>query len=199
MSRTGERYQVWQSRDLKVWEKYGNVLEGTGSEIVLTHVTDDPNNLNFRAETVSGQPVEVVKELVDFKNYASWKLVRTLLGPDPFLGDAHGGGQFHRSIYMFPADAKLVNGQFPTGTMFLKELRKNDNGKPGDITEALTVMVKRGGNFDPQGSGWEYFMADNELKQTFLRGDSTSAAMCFSCHSKAKDLDYVFSASVSAQ
>ncbi len=50
----------------------------------------------------------------------------------------------------------------------------------------------RGGRFSPEGNGWEYFMTDNALTQTLLRGGSET--MCFGCHSAAKDLDFVFSA-----
>lgn len=190
----GERYQVYRSNDGNTWTPAGNVIEGTGSEAVLTFLTDASDTGLFKAETLSGEPVEVVKNLDDFKNYTTWRLVRTLLGPDPFLGGAHGGGTFFRSIYMSPADAKLVNGRFPAGTVFLKELRTNNNGNPGEITDALTVMVKRGGRFSPDGNGWEYFMTDTALTQSMMRGGSDT--MCFGCHSAAKDLDFVFSAEV---
>lgn len=78
--------------------------------------------------------------------------------------------------------------------MYLKQLRTNNNGNPGDITEALAVMVKRGGAFSPEGNGREYFVTDNALTQTLLRGGSET--MWFGCHSAAKDLDFVFSADV---
>lgn len=128
-----------------------------------------------------------------FFSPASARLVRTLLGPDPFLGDAHGAGTFFRSIDVSPADAALVNGQFPAGTVFLKELRTNNNGTPGEITDALMVMVKRGDTFSPDGNGWESFMTDTALTQSMMRGGSET--MCFGCHSAVKDLDFVFSAS----
>ncbi len=193
-SRTGERYQLYRSRDASTWDKYGEVIAGTGQEIVLTHVTEDDARSLFRAETLSGESVEVVKNLEDFKQYQTWKLVRTLLGPDPALADAHGAGAVFRSIYVSPPEAKLVNGQLPAGTIFLKQLRENNNGEPGAITGALTVMVKRGGAFSPEGNGWEYFMADTSLSQTLLRGGSET--MCFGCHSAAKQTDFVFSAPV---
>lgn len=193
-TKQGERYQVFRSGDGMSWTPAGNVVTGTGSEVSLTFLTDVSATALFKAETLAGEPVEVVKNIEDFKQYTTWRLVRTLLGPDPFLGDAHGAGTFFRSIYVSPADAKRVNGQFPAGTMFLKQLRTNNNGNPGDITDALTVMVKRGAQFSPEGNGWEYFMTDTALTQTMMRGGSET--MCFGCHSAAKDLDFVFSADV---
>lgn len=193
-SRAGERYQIYRSADASTWTNYGEVIVGTGAEIALTYVTEEDARSFFRAETLSGEPIEVVKNIEDFKQYRDWKLVRTLLGPDPFLGEAHGGGAVFRSIYMSPADARLVNGEFPPGTLFLKELRSNDAGTPGAVTDALTVMVKRGGGFNPEGSGWEYFMTDTALTQTLMRGGHET--MCFGCHSAARDKDFVFSASV---
>lgn len=191
-TKAGERYQLFRSSDGAVWAPAGEVIVGTGDKAVLTFLTDAGASLLFKAETLTGEPVEVIRTLQDFKSYTSWRLVRTLLGPDPFLGGAHGGGTFFRAIYMSPADAKRVNGQFPAGTMFVKELRKDNNGTPGDITDALTIMVKRGGAFSPDGNGWEYFMTDTALSQTLLRGGSDT--MCFGCHNAAKDLDFVFSA-----
>lgn len=193
-TKLGERYQVFRSGDGTSWTSAGNVVTGTGSEVSLTFLTDASATALFKAETLAGEPVEVVRNIEDFKQYTTWRLVRTLLGPDPFLGDAHGAGTFFRSIYVSPADAKRVNGQFPAGTMFLKQLRTNNNGNPGDITDALTVMVKRGGQFSPDGNGWEYFMTDTALTQAMMRGGSDT--MCFGCHSAAKDLDFVFSAEV---
>ncbi len=192
MTKLGERYQVFRTTDGAIWTAVGNVVAGTSGEAVLTFLAEAQAKELFKVETLSGEPVEVVKSLEDFKQYQTWRLVRTLLGPDPFLGEAHGGGTFFRSIYVSPADAKRVNGQFPAGTVFLKELRTNQSGAPGELTGAFTVMVKRGGQFSPEGNGWEYFMTDTSFSQVLLRGGSET--MCFGCHSAAKDLDFVFSA-----
>lgn len=191
-TKVGERYQVFRSSDGATWTPAGSVVNGTGGESTLTFLTDASATGLFKAESLSGEPVEVVKKIEDFKEYTTWRFVRTLLGPDPFLGGSHGNGTVFRSIYVSPADAKLVNGQFPVGTMFLKQLRTNIDGTPGEITDALTVMVKRGGKFNADGNGWEYFMTDTALTQAMMRGGDDT--MCFGCHSAAKDRDFVFSA-----
>lgn len=191
-SQAGESYQLYRSQDGSTWEKYGEVIAGTGQEIVLTHLTDADDASLFKAETLGGEPVEVVKQIEDFKGYQTWKHVRTLIGADPALGGAHGEPIRHRAIYVSPADAKLVNGELPVGTVLVKELREDVNGQPGAVVDALTIMVKRGGSFNPDGGRWEYFMTDTALTQTMLRGGLET--MCAGCHSAARESDYVFSA-----
>lgn len=193
-SKAGESYQLFRSRDGSTWEKYGEVIAGTGQDMVLTHLTEADDLSLFKAETLGGEPVEVVKQIEDFKGYQTWKRVRTLVGPDPALGGAHGEPIRHRSIYVSPADARLVNGELPVGTVLVKELREDVNGLPGAVTDALTVMVKRGGSFNPEGGRWEYFMTDTALTQTMMRGGAET--MCAGCHSAAKDSDFAFSATV---
>lgn len=192
VSMAGEQYQLYRSNDGIAWEKDGDVILGTGDEITLVRLTDEDTRGLFRVETVAGDPVEVVKNLEDFKAYAGWKLVQTLLGPDPALGEAHGGGAVFRSIYVSPADAKPVNGQLPQGTILLKELRENVDGEPGAVTGALTVMVKRGGSFNPEGNGWDWIMADISLNETLLRGGNET--FCHGCHVATQDTDFAFSA-----
>ncbi len=162
---------------------------GTSQEIDLTHVTEgDPMSV-FRAETLTN----VIRDLPDFKGYQGWKLFAKHIGPNPVLGGgAHGGTNVFKFIYVYPAEARLINGQIPIGTMVVKELHENNNGQPGAITGALTIMAKRGGAFNPEGNGWEYFMTDTNLTQTLLRWGSET--MCFACHSGAKDTEFVFSA-----
>jgi cytochrome c553 len=144
----------------------------------------------------SATVVDIEKGLEDFKSYKSWTLVEELRGKDPAgaIGDAHGNdvGLFRR-IYKQQLTPK-VNGQYPIGTMFLKELRvaKEDNKTIGEIAGAITVMVKRDSTFDGETSAnnWEYFMVDKELSKVIKQGDSTSEATkgCFSCHTVAQSI-----------
>jgi hypothetical protein len=187
----GRTYQLWRSKDLIAWEKHGEEMLGTGQTLSLTYVTEAGDRDYFRATSGSETVTEVVKELVDFREYAGWQKVRSLIGPDPALGGAHGGGTKHRAIFVYPSHAHPVNGQYPAGTIFLKELRDDVNGKPGNIVDALTVMVKRGGTFNPTGGGWEYFMTDTALTETLMRGGADT--MCYGCHSAATGSDWVFS------
>ena len=127
----GERTNATTTDKRSTWEKYGEVIPGIGQDIVLTHLTDSDDHSLFKAETLGGEPVEVVRQIEDFKGYQAWKHVRTLIGPDPALGGAHGEPVRHRAISVSPADAKLVNGELPVGTGLVKELREDVNGQPG--------------------------------------------------------------------
>jgi len=59
-------------------------------------------------------------------------------------------------------------------------------------------MVKRGGNFNPDGNGWEWFMTSPTRDTIMTRGDNSTAAngICAGCHSQANagdnGVDWVF-------
>lgn len=131
--------------------------------------------------------------LQDFKDYKSWKKVATKFGPDPLLQSAHGANDsLFRNIY-FKDDAKATTGEYETGTIILKELTDETGNVVG-----ITVMAKRGGDFNPSGNGWEWFMTDAQLSQIVTSGDNAQAAngACAGCHSQANSnnngVDWVF-------
>jgi hypothetical protein len=141
------------------------------------------------------EETEFVAELNDFENYTSWTLVASENGPDPLLQTAHGvGDTLTRNIY-FKDDETPGNGRYPKGTMIVKELRDED----GNLTGALTMMVKRGGDFNPDGNGWEWFMTSTDLSTVMTQGNNATAGggMCANCHSGANTnnngTDWVFS------
>jgi hypothetical protein len=58
------------------------------------------------------------------------------------------------------------------------------------------AMVKRGGGFDPQNGDWEYFVIDPSSGETKIaqRGRQEVVNIgppCFSCHSAARDFDFI--------
>jgi hypothetical protein len=188
-SQPGESYQLYRSTNLTNWETYGDIQVGTGQEIALDYVTEGDSMNLFRAATLTN----VIRDLPDFKGYQGWRLFTRHIGPNPLLGPGiHGGTNVFKFIYVYPTGARLYNGRIPIGTIVVKETHENNNGQPGAITGALTIMAKRGGTFDPEGNGWEFFMTDTNLTQTLLRGGSET--MCYACHSAAKDSDFMFSA-----
>jgi cytochrome c553 len=144
----------------------------------------------------SATVIDREKGLEDFKSYKNWTLIEELRGEDPAgaIANAHGKdvGLFRR-IYKKQLTPK-VNGQYPIGTIFLKELRlpKDDNKTIGDLAGAITVMVKRDSDFDGQSKAqnWEYFMVDKELSKVLRQGDSSSEATkgCFACHTIAQNI-----------
>ncbi len=137
---------------------------------------------------------EVIAKLDDFKGYTSWTKVDTRFGPDPLLQTAHGvTDSLFRVVYV-KDNVKPSSGKYPVGTMILKELRDANNKLQG----AITVMVKRGGSFNPDGNGWEWFMTDTGLTTILSQGDNATAGggMCASCHAGANTnnngTDWVF-------
>ncbi len=137
---------------------------------------------------------EFIATTNDFKNYSSWTLKATETGPDPFLKTAHGVTDgFTRKIY-FNKTAKVSNGEYPVGSIILKELTDDQ----GNLQGAFTVMVKRGGKFNPEGNGWEWFMVSTDFSTVLTQGDNATAGdgMCAGCHAAANQnnngLDWVF-------
>jgi hypothetical protein len=90
---------------------------------------------------------------------------------------------------------------FPVGTIIVKE--RIDPTLPGG--SELDAMVKRGGGFNPDASGWEFFMLQYDSTMTpyiTWRGTGTanptgyggSPLSCSQCHSISSSNDYVQSA-----
>lgn len=138
-------------------------------------------------------PQEFVADSADFVGYSSWEqTTEPIVGVDPagiLIGGAHGATDSNlvRSVFISPRGAKRgTNGEFPNGTLLLKELKDKD----GNIM-MLTSMAKRGGSFDPTGKNWEYFMMDGK-GSIQGRGAGLMDGMCKGCHAGAASTDYVF-------
>jgi hypothetical protein len=113
-----------------------------------------------------------VTGLEEFKDYESWNVVDRVVGPDPFLATAHGiTDNFIRMIYSNTTVVPQPGELFPSGKIFVKELRDLN----GNITGPLTVMVKRETVFNPNGNGWEWFMTNDSRDAIVTRGDNATA------------------------
>jgi hypothetical protein len=75
-----------------------------------------------------------------FVNYMSWSLDATAQGPDPAIGNVHGGNDSTvvRNVY-FKDGQDPQNGEYPIGTIIVKRSTSSDSS----INE-VTAMVKRG-------------------------------------------------------
>ncbi|MCF8367937.1 MAG: cytochrome P460 family protein [Bacteroidales bacterium] len=147
---------------------------------------DDPND----------QPAdEFVATDNSFTNFRTWALEAQAQGPDPALGPAHAGNDSTvvRSIY-FKDGQDRVNGEYPVGTIIVKEGLNTDN-----TFQEITALVKRGNDFNSSAGDWEWFMlqADGSIavdgEGNPIRGANLLNGMCVSCHTAASDRDYVFS------
>ena len=130
----------------------------------------------------------------DLLLYGDWSVVGEATGDHDFLNSAHGGADATRRVYKKQLDAnpEPVPGDetWPTGTMFVKEVWVD-----GSVLPARAGMIKRSGDFNPEGGGWEYVMFEGDGTILVQGGSETS---CSSCHSHANrgegyGLDWVFS------
>ena len=136
-----------------------------------------------------------------FEDALTWEKVDSQEGPDPFLGQAHGiTDDLIRDVYKWQPGALYANGQFPVGTIILKEsYQMDDNNEKEYVNDgngAWTAMVKRGGDFNASNGNWEWFMI-NPTTQTVARGGDLMNNMCNGCHAEAPNgtpagADYVF-------
>jgi hypothetical protein len=133
----------------------------------------------------STTPTEFVASAADFANYTTWTqngAPRHGVDPSGLLKmGAHGGNDTNviRTIYMNPSNPQRdAGGHFPTGTILLKE-----SGMKGQTPMMVTAMAKRGGSYNSDGNGWEFFMLSSG--QIMGRGDTLMGGMCKSCHAGA--------------
>lgn len=141
------------------------------------------------------EPVEFVADNATFNGISTWTLGGEFFGMDPALGGAHGGNDstVTRSVY-FKADVAPSNGAYPTGAVITKYSHNT-----GGTLSQYTAMVKRGGDFNTTGNGWEYFMlaGEGEIAKDStgaeMRGANLLNGMCVSCHINAST-DYIFTA-----
>ncbi|PKL85946.1 MAG: hypothetical protein CVV22_05280 [Ignavibacteriae bacterium HGW-Ignavibacteriae-1] len=132
----------------------------------------------------------------DFQNFRTWTLVAEKMGPDPALGAAHEGNDetVTRKIYIKQDVSLGTNGEYPLGTIVVKETLKEDNS-----VIAITAMAKRDKSFNSSHKGWEWFiLAENgaigkDANGDDMRGANLMDGMCSGCHSTASAKDYVFS------
>ncbi len=143
------------------------------------------------ADFIFAHPYEYEAQNSDFDDFASWHLIDTDQGPDPFLGEAHAGNDEMATRRTYKKQLAANPGEegwgYPVGTILLKTVH--------DAGEALigqTAMVKRGGGFDEENGDWEYFMWDVGTGDIMAQG---ALGMCIDCHGAANGgggMDYVF-------
>ncbi len=144
---------------------------------------------------------EVVAQLNDFTDYSqSLTAVDYNIGASsPALGTAHMGGDnaYSRTVWSSSPEVP-ADGVYPAGTILLKETFTWENGvKSYASAGGLMAMVKRGGDFNADFGGWEWFILSPDLTQIVDRGgENVMGGMCNGCHDNAglssDGDDYVF-------
>lgn len=158
--------------------------------VVLTSCSDEKT-------TAPTPETEFVAQDKDFANYRTWFQPKgaPLRGADPsgFLNGAHeeNNDKITRRIFINSATATLSNGQYPKGTILVKEMKHDDTGVVG-----VMAMVKRGAGFNSANNGWDWYILGNDGKiqtDASTHGANLMNGMCNGCHAGAKANDYLFS------
>ena len=151
-------------------------------------------------ESKEVKELEIFKKATEFKDYKSnsskWKKIETLFGVDPAIDSSlslhEGTKKLFRTIYKSPKDASIGENGYPSGTMFLKELRTDDDGDAGELTASTTVMIK-------DKNQWTFIKLTPDLNITEAKGtqdgkdEVSSVASCINCHAQANEgYDFTF-------
>jgi hypothetical protein len=151
--------------------------------------------------SASAHLADPVKEIAGYRNWARVNAEPQLM-PDqvsllcaaPFPAKADDPANPHRhkyiTVYVNDTGRKAMleqkNPAFPEGSVIVKE-KLSEKSSP--TPELLTVMIKRGKDFNPTSGDWEYMVVDGTGTKMQAQGKLEN---CQSCHSAKPDTDYVF-------
>lgn len=166
--------------------------QNTGIDFVFKHDGDPFNNNE-----------EFVADISDFQGYENWDLVDyTISDVNPAIsGGAHQGTNdaFSRKVYANPAAQNFDGISYPRGSIIVKEITTRESGTEEFASQdGLLAMVKRGGVFNQENAGWEYFGLETNLSGIIKRGADVNNGGCNTCHLAANGstptsgIDYIF-------
>ncbi len=144
---------------------------------------------------------EFIAELSDMANYMSWDEVDYSIGnTNEFLAGIHQGNDdtFSRRVFSNPLASNLgADGEYPNGAILVKEVKTISSGNDEFAADGgLLAMVKRGGDFNTENNGWEWFALSSDMSEILARGANVMENGCNSCHAAAEfqegGADYVF-------
>jgi hypothetical protein len=124
--------------------------------------------------------------------YRQWAVTKSLVvGPDSKSFAVNGG--FHHYYANEKAMVGFRTGQFPEGSVVIDE-RLEARQEAGSTVEgprkSVAVMEKSATKY-PSTGGWGFDVFAGEDRAQGAAASVRTA--CFSCHSKRKDYDFVFS------
>jgi len=166
--------------------------QNTGIDFVFKHDGDPFNNNE-----------EFVAEISDFQGYENWDLIDyTISAVNPAIsGGAHQGTNdvFARRVYANPTTLNFDGTTYPQGTIIVKAITTREDGvETFAPVDGLLGMVKRGGTFNQENAGWEYFGLETDLSGILKRGADVNNGGCNACHLAANGstptsgVDYIF-------
>ena len=144
----------------------------------------------------SDSDTEFVAALEDLSGYEDWERIDyTIDDTNPAAGSAHAATlrEYSRIVYR-NASAKAQGSAYPRGSIIVKETFTWENGtRKFAATGGLLAMVKRGGDFNPEGNGWEWIALAPDRSGIAGRGGAEMMnGNCNACHSSAQSKDFVF-------
>jgi len=123
----------------------------------------------------------------EFAGYLDWDQVEYTNAPSPFLGPAHQASDpnYSRSIYTNALAKSAIEGDYPVGSTFVKEVFTFDGDGNKTLADPMGLlgMIKRGDGFDTEGNNWEFFNIDPGDLSTIASGADLGA--CKGCHAAA--------------
>ena len=160
----------------------------------VTHVTP----VSVPAPAVAVVEIEgyrAWKQINDKPEYIMSKLDMLCVGPTPEQIAAEAKANPHARHYMVCYVNKIgehammqeKHPHFPVGSIIVKE--KLDEPSLTAHISLLTCMIKRNPGFDAAHNDWEYVVCDGGNKKLAARGKLDN---CGTCHTEAKDSDFVF-------
>ena len=153
------------------------------------------------ASFASAHQVDPVKEIAGYRNWARVNPEPQLMpdqvsvlcaAPAPIKAFDPSNPHRHKYITVYVNDTgrKAMLEQkkpaFPEGSVIVKE-KLSEKSSP--TPELLTVMIKRGKDFNPNSGDWEYMVVDGTATNIQAQGKLEN---CQSCHSAKPGTDYVF-------
>lgn len=166
---------------MNIFKMHFLVFIGIMLSIVACDSSDEPNTQS-----------QFIASESDFIGYSNWSKIDERVGEDPagYTKGAHGAADSSILRKIFVKQSGVVrneSNQFPLGTIFAKEMSING------VTDIITIMTKRGGDYDEGGNNWEYFMV-SPSGSILGRGDTLMGGGCKGCHSFAgTGRDFIFS------
>ncbi|MBD3162830.1 MAG: hypothetical protein GF346_10560 [Candidatus Eisenbacteria bacterium] len=137
---------------------------------------------------------EFVAQVDDFRTYKTWDRIDATTHPtnEDLLGPAHAGNSplFARTVYKNNDEDPAKQAEYPMGTILVKETYGFDAQGNPDFTDGNVVgMAKRGGDFNEEHGGWEWFLLSPQGDEILDRGAGLMGGACNDCHTGATGSD----------
>lgn len=179
------------------------VIAGLGV-LMSAAVTLEPTFMSANAQSANQYGVSIVPEwnekgeLIRPKGFRTWVFLGSPLTPNALNGGAAGFPEYH-NVYVQPDafHAYRATGEWPEGTMMLKELQLTDAGDdaeedgsryfasgrgyfPGAVN-GIDIAVKDSGRF-ADSNNWGYFNFGHQAPPYLASAPAAPKEACAQCH-----------------